>query len=147
MSQSQCRRIPRRAQTNAASGGNLQQWPSDHPSGNWRGESPGGSGSTYDTAGSRTSPDAGLDGHIATADILNPSDALDLLAQVADLDPGRRGSASTRRTGKDRDADGTPSAIDRPVAYYPPLDDGVMDASEAAYLLKRYDGPVVGLRR
>lgn len=90
-------------------------------------------------AESRTSSD-GLEGHIASTDLLNPSDALDLLAQVADLDPGRQDSGSMRRPGAGpRQADGAHQASGRSATSYPLIEQGVLTESDAAYLVKRYN--------
>lgn len=116
----------------------IQGWPSSpHHTGNWRADSPD-AGSTQEMADSRTSSD-GLEGHIATTDLLNPSDALDLLAQVADLDPGRQRNTSTGQAGSNnRHADGMHQTVGRSAAsYYPPLDDGILTPSDASYLVKR----------
>lgn len=117
----------------------VQGWPSSpHHTGNWRADSPD-AGSTQEMADSRTSSD-GLEGHIATTDLLNPSDALDLLAQVADLDPGRQRNASTGQAGaNNRHVDGMHHTVGRSAAsYYPPLDDGILTPSDASYLVKKY---------
>jgi hypothetical protein len=89
-------------------------------------------------AESRTGSD-GLEGHIARTDLLNPSDALDLLAQVADLDPGRQRNASSGQPGSNnRHIDGMHQSNGRGSStYYPPLDDGVLTHSDASYLVKR----------
>ncbi|TWU77753.1 hypothetical protein ED733_008599 [Metarhizium rileyi] len=116
-----------------------QGWPpSPHHTGNWRADSPDAA-STQEMTGSRTSSD-GLEGHIASTDLLNPSDALDLLAQVADLDPGRQRNNSTSQAGPSkRPVHGMHQTAGRPAAsYYPPLDDGVLTPSDASYLVKRY---------
>lgn len=106
--------------------------------GDWREDSPEEEETAHGMAGSRTSSD-GLEGHIATTDLLNPSDALDLLAQVADLDPGRQRDASTGQVGANsRHVDGMQQPVGRlATSYYPPLNDGALTLSEAAYLVKR----------
>lgn len=116
----------------------VQGWPSSPPhTGNWRADSPD-AGSTQEMADSRTSSD-GLEGHIATTDLLNPSDALDLLAQVADLDPGRQRNTSTGQPGQsNRHVDGMQQAVGRSAtSYYPPLHDGILTPSDASYLVKK----------
>lgn len=107
---------------------------SSQQTGNWPDE-----GSTREIAESRTSSD-GLEGHIANTDLLNPSDALDLLAQVADLDPDRQRNALAGQAGSNSRlaVDGMPQLVGRSAAsYYPPLDDGIITPSEASYLVKR----------
>lgn len=117
----------------------MQGWLSSQQTGNWQADSHDEGGSTRELAESRTSSD-GLEGHIATTDLLNPSDALDLLAQVADLDPSRqRDEAAGQADSNNRLVHGMRQTIGRPAAsYYPPLDDGVLTPSEASYLVKRY---------
>ncbi|RDA89751.1 hypothetical protein CP533_2922 [Ophiocordyceps camponoti-saundersi (nom. inval.)] len=112
-------------------------WPSPQSAHTWRAESPAGS-VAHDESSRRDSD--GLEGHIASTDLLNPSDALDLLAQVADLDPGgRHGGSSGRDGGARRNAqatgDGAPVS---PPAYFAPIADGVLTWLEASFLVKRY---------
>lgn len=111
---------------------------SPQQTGNWQADSPDEGGSTRDLAESRTSSD-GLEGHIATTDLLNPSDALDLLAQVADLDPSRQRNASAGQAGSNnRLVHGMRQNVGRSAtSYYPPLDDGILTPTEASYLVKR----------
>lgn len=120
----------------------VREWPSSPQhtaaNNNWRADSPEG-GSAQGLTDSRTSSD-GLEGHIASTDLLNPSDALDLLAQVADLDPGRPRNSGTDRAGaSNRNTDGSQPAIGASSpSFYPPLADGILTPSEATYLVKRY---------
>ncbi|KHN97312.1 C6 transcription factor [Metarhizium album ARSEF 1941] len=114
-------------------------WPaSPQHAGNWRADCPDAR-STQENADSRTGSE-GLEGHIATTDLLNPSDALDLLAQVADLDPGRQPNASTGQAGRGNGhVGGMHPTVGRSAAsYYPPLDDGILTPSDASYLVKKY---------
>ncbi|OAA38187.1 C6 transcription factor [Beauveria brongniartii RCEF 3172] len=74
-----------------------------------------------------------LDGHLASADLLNPSDALDLLAQVADLEPGHSDkdampvrTASSRQPSRDLNL------------RYPPISDGALGFADAAALIQHY---------
>ncbi|KAG6021923.1 hypothetical protein E4U41_002362 [Claviceps citrina] len=115
----------------------IQGWPSSpQHAGHWPSRSPK-AGSASDMAGSRMSSD-GLEGHIASADILNPSDALDLLAQVAHLDPARqRNTIVGPAAVSGRHGDGMQQALGRPPAsYHPPLDDGILTHLEATHLLR-----------
>ncbi|POR37074.1 Uncharacterized protein TPAR_02721 [Tolypocladium paradoxum] len=113
----------------------LQGWPSPRSAPNWRGESP--SGSTQDLEVSRRASE-GLEGHIASTDLLNPSDALDLLAQVADLDPGGHGNSSGRAGANSRSAQPPAQAAASSTSYFPPIADGILTWSEASYLVERY---------
>ncbi|KAJ6441202.1 C6 transcription factor [Purpureocillium lavendulum] len=113
----------------------LQGWPSPHSAPNWRDDSPASTVPEENEEESRQDSD-GLEGHIASTDLLNPSDALDLLAQVADLEPGRQ--ASSGRDAGSRAAPAHAAAAGGPVAYFPPIADGILSWSEASYLVKRY---------
>ncbi|KAH8657700.1 hypothetical protein BX600DRAFT_468025 [Xylariales sp. PMI_506] len=87
-----------------------------------------------------------LEGRIASSDLLNPSDALHLLAQVADLEsdeqPRSPGSGNAVATV------GTTSAASKAVSYshasrrmeatYPPISNGKLTVADAAFLLKHY---------
>ncbi|KAF4595018.1 C6 transcription factor [Ophiocordyceps camponoti-floridani] len=95
----------------------------------WRASSP----SAQDESSRRDSD--GLEGHIASTDLLNPSDALDLLAQVADLDP-RAGSGG--RDGNASAVAGERTAASAPAYLFAPVADGVLTWLEASFLLKRY---------
>ncbi|OAA56242.1 fungal specific transcription factor domain-containing protein [Niveomyces insectorum RCEF 264] len=88
-----------------------------------------------------------IDGDFATRDLLNPSDALNLLAQVADLDgehPGndaRPSSSSNGPIDMDMDMSHGPMqmATSDPVPfYYPPISDGLLSFADATYLLSHY---------
>ncbi|CAK7216595.1 hypothetical protein SCUCBS95973_002860 [Sporothrix curviconia] len=110
---------------------------------------------------------ADIDGNFAASDLLNPSDALNLLAQVADLDGehdqeeghgdgghghGHRGDSGARRRGtlnRQPSSHGQESsslglggaggslAAAQPV-YFPPIADGHLSLADASYLLRRY---------
>ncbi|KAL7940165.1 hypothetical protein V8C42DRAFT_338331 [Trichoderma barbatum] len=119
---------------------NIPGWlSSPQQTGNWETDNPDDGNSSRELAESRTSSD-GLEGHIATTDLLNPSDALDLLAQVADLDPSRQRNEPAGQVGSTITlATGVRQTVGRPATtYYPPLDDGILTLSEASYLVKRY---------
>jgi hypothetical protein len=73
-----------------------------------------------------------LEGHIASADLLNPSDALDLLAHVADLDPSGKGKQSMQQLGRNARQDSGGSAVN-----YPPISDGALAYADAASLLQQ----------
>lgn len=111
-------------------------WPSPQQPSTWRADSPGGS--TQDPADDSRRDSDGLEGHIASTDLLNPSDALDLLAQVADLDPGRQASSSGRDGASSRHARGAAHGAAAETAFFPPIADGVLTWPEASYLVKRY---------
>ncbi|RCI12208.1 hypothetical protein L249_0159 [Ophiocordyceps polyrhachis-furcata BCC 54312] len=112
-------------------------WPSPQSAHTWRAESPAGS-VAHDESSRRDSD--GLEGHIASTDLLNPSDALDLLAQVADLDPGGRHGGSSGRDGAARRSSQVTGdgAAASPPAYFAPIADGVLTWLEASFLVKRY---------
>ncbi|KAH6695640.1 hypothetical protein F5X68DRAFT_258210 [Plectosphaerella plurivora] len=80
----------------------------------------------------------GIEGHMASADLLNPSDALNLLAQVADLDTDGRGGDLV--AGPDTRSAARPSAdvqnaLEDPRSNnYPPLMEGLTVADLAALI-------------
>lgn len=73
-----------------------------------------------------------LDGHIASADLLNPSDALDLLAHVADLEPGNQDKQSM----PSRTANARQEPRDSNLRY-PPISDGALGFGDAATLIRQ----------
>lgn len=102
-----------------------------------------GSGSQPNSPGGRSLQSAGdIEGHITSSDLLNPSDALNLLAQVADLD-GDGGTERNRKpSGSTTHEDGTPrdhpSSKTLATYHYPPISDGVLSLSVASRLLATY---------
>lgn len=111
-------------------------WPSPQSAAqNWRGES--SVESSQDTAEESRRDEDGLEGHIASTDLLNPSDALDLLAQVADLDPGGRRGSSGRVAARSRNAQGGGDGAAATTACFPPVANGVLTWPEASYLVRR----------
>ncbi|KDN60519.1 putative fungal specific transcription factor domain-containing protein [Colletotrichum sublineola] len=86
-----------------------------------------------------------IEGHITSSDLLNPSDALNLLAQVADLDdeeahegiqdlPSIKSGCSDKRSPKR----GSRKPSTPAVTHYPPISDGILSASVASRLLSSY---------
>lgn len=73
-----------------------------------------------------------LEGHIASADLLNPSDALDLLAHVADLDPSGKEKQSMQQRGRNARHDSGSSPVN-----YPPISNGALAYADAASLLQQ----------
>ncbi|KAM0482235.1 hypothetical protein ACHAP7_004465 [Fusarium lateritium] len=76
-----------------------------------------------------------LKGHFTSSDLLNPSDALDLLAHVADMDPEEHNQPqeapdeienSTRNTNPSQG-----------ICHYPPIASGALAASEASFLIEQ----------
>ncbi|KAK1496372.1 fungal specific transcription factor domain-containing protein, partial [Colletotrichum cuscutae] len=116
--------------------------PASWPGSTSQPDSPGG----RSTRSLKSSGD--IEGHITSSDLLNPSDALNLLAQVADLDgeerrddmrhlsvsdaPGR--DKCSPRKGSRKPS--TPAAT-----HYPPISDGVLSLPVASRLLTLYDTP------
>lgn len=80
-----------------------------------------------------------LDGHFASTDLLNPADALHLLAQVADLEsdeqPDIDGSTGRGATATNHSRGSGAAQTD---AYqYPPISDGHLTFSDASYLIRQ----------
>lgn len=96
-------------------------------------------------------PDLDDDGDFAARDLLNPSDALNLLAQVADLDgdhehdhehshehghaAGR--GADTRSSQPAAQIGYNIGTMDEADIYYPPISDGQLSLADASYLLSQ----------
>ncbi|KAI8677607.1 C6 transcription factor [Fusarium sp. Ph1] len=111
--------------------GEIDAWPPPQAPSEWHRQGPH-AGEVQ--AESRQTTD-GLERRITSSDLLNPSDALDLLAQVADDEPdGQRGSSSWPAE----------SGVVAPAAEadtrqcYPPLSNSILALSDAAYLLQLY---------
>ncbi|KJR88116.1 C6 transcription factor [Sporothrix schenckii 1099-18] len=107
---------------------------------------------------------ADIDGDFAARDLLNPSDALNLLAQVADLDGDHdeqdqsHGGAYNAGDGHNDAQPGTPTPAPHhrhphhndssenanhshnlnTSFYYPPISDGRLSLADASYLLQHY---------
>ncbi|CAK7221844.1 hypothetical protein SBRCBS47491_004667 [Sporothrix bragantina] len=93
-----------------------------------------------------------IEGDFASRDLLNPSDALNLLAQVADLDgeheqeghgDTHHGGGKRRDTQRGQPANqgqegGQGSHHSATPFYFPPIVDGHLSLADASYLLKRY---------
>ncbi|KAF5007606.1 hypothetical protein FDECE_6070 [Fusarium decemcellulare] len=74
-----------------------------------------------------------LQGHFTTSDLLNPSDALDLLAHVADMEPeGHIRAAETEVNSLD------PGRATSTSCRYPPISSGALTISDAVFLIKHY---------
>lgn len=86
------------------------------------------------------SPD--LEGHMTSADLLNPSDALNLLAQVADTDEHRGALPAQSKTRRDTQ---THEAAQDRMDYlaphqYPPLTENALTLSDISFLVHKYAG-------
>ncbi|KAF5691668.1 3-oxoacyl-reductase [Fusarium denticulatum] len=75
-----------------------------------------------------------LKGHFTSSDLLNPSDALDLLAHVADMEP--EGHAQTQDTEGDPESSTRMANISQGVCDYPPVTSGALTLSEASFLIE-----------
>ncbi|KAF4469282.1 hypothetical protein FALBO_3820, partial [Fusarium albosuccineum] len=76
---------------------------------------------------------ARLQGYFTTSDLLNPSDALDLLAHVADMEPeGHIQVAETEVNSLDSGRATSTSC------RYPPISSGALTISDAVFLIKHY---------
>ncbi|KAF5603725.1 hypothetical protein FPCIR_1164 [Fusarium pseudocircinatum] len=75
-----------------------------------------------------------LKGHFTSSDLLNPSDALDLLAHVADMEP--EGHAQTQDTEGDPENSTRMANISQGVCDYPPVTSGALTLSEASFLIE-----------
>lgn len=78
-----------------------------------------------------------IENHIASADLLNPSDALDLLAQVADRDAAEsRGELQQHDTQKTRQK-GASQPVTAQTAVFPPIADGYLAVADMLQLLEQ----------
>ncbi|KAM0502786.1 hypothetical protein ACHAP8_003617 [Fusarium lateritium] len=79
-----------------------------------------------------------LQGHFTSSDLLNPSDALDLLAHVADMEPERHNNDQAREA--DGQAEGSRNVTGAPqgVCNYPPIESGALTLSEVSFLIEQY---------
>jgi hypothetical protein len=77
-----------------------------------------------------------IENHIASADLLNPSDALDLLAQVADRDAEGRGNP-LQLSGPGSARPGHPRTADSSITCFPPIMDGFLTIANASQLLRQ----------
>ncbi|OHW96616.1 C6 transcription factor, partial [Colletotrichum incanum] len=102
-------------------------------------DSPGG----QSTRSLKSSGD--IEGHITSSDLLNPSDALNLLAQVADLDgeesheeiqdlPSIKSGSNDKRSPKRGSRKPSTPAL----THYPPISEGILSDSVASRLLASY---------
>lgn len=97
---------------------------------NWYRQSAGG----REPSPSRRRESFGLENRI-NSDLLNPSDALDLLHQVADLDNDDQPHASLAVQGSD---DGDPPGLDvNRICSYKPVTDGSLTTQDIIFLLQR----------
>ncbi|KAH7039887.1 uncharacterized protein B0I36DRAFT_343716 [Microdochium trichocladiopsis] len=92
---------------------------------------------------SRSSPEDNLEGHITSVDLINPSDALDLLAQVAqrsgeeDRVNDAQEPQTERRHNYHNNLDGTQQDPEKVSSLdYPPIANGEVTVAEARRLLK-----------
>lgn len=69
-----------------------------------------------------------IENRIASTEVLNPDDALNLLAQVADRDAAREAGQY-----------GNHNSVDGVIVDYPPITEGLLSKSEALQLLDQYD--------
>ncbi|KAH7232875.1 hypothetical protein BKA59DRAFT_504057 [Fusarium tricinctum] len=77
-----------------------------------------------------------LKGHFTSSDLLNPSDALDLLAHVADMHP--EGHNQPQEAPDEME---NPTRIANPsqgICHYPPIASGALTLSEASFLIGHY---------
>jgi hypothetical protein len=104
--------------------------------------------SDQDDNGESTEASGRLEGHITSAELLNPSDALDLLAQVANLDPQGQGQSQGHAEATNHDTTTATRSVEagttQSIADYPPIASGALSISDAASLLQEYVAPTRG---
>ncbi|KAF4439255.1 hypothetical protein F53441_12636 [Fusarium austroafricanum] len=79
-----------------------------------------------------------LKGHFTSSDLLNPSDALDLLAHVADMEP--EGHNQAQDTEADAESHTRMANPSQGGCDYPPISSGALTVSEVAFLIEHYHG-------
>ncbi|RGP64840.1 hypothetical protein FLONG3_9418 [Fusarium longipes] len=79
-----------------------------------------------------------LQGHFTSSDLLNPSDALDLLAHVADMEPERQSHDQAQEGGGQAEGSGIVTGAPQGVCNYPPIDSGALTLSEVSFLIEQY---------
>ncbi|GKU18728.1 unnamed protein product [Fusarium langsethiae] len=79
-----------------------------------------------------------LQGHFTSSDLLNPSDALDLLAHVADMEPERHNHDQAQEAGRQAEGSGSVTGAPQGVCNYPPIESGALTLSETAFLIEQY---------
>ncbi|OIW22741.1 hypothetical protein CONLIGDRAFT_694561 [Coniochaeta ligniaria NRRL 30616] len=94
------------------------------------------SGST--TLRRRSSATSDIENHIASADLLNPSDALDLLAQVADRDAAESRGDLLQHVSRNSTQKGVSQPLNPQSAIFPPIADGYLAVADVLPLLKHY---------
>jgi hypothetical protein len=94
------------------------------------------SGST--TLRRRSSAASDIENHIASADLLNPSDALDLLAQVADRDAAESRGDLLQHVNRNSTQKGMSQPMNPQSAIFPPIADGYLAVAAVLPLLKQY---------
>lgn len=98
--------------------------------------------SDHDDSGILRGSRGRLEGHITSADLLNPSDALDLLAQVANLDPQGQGhnqeDVEVEHHNIPEASRGLETSKTRSIANYPPISSGALSLLDVASLLQEY---------
>ncbi|KAM0283932.1 hypothetical protein ACHAO9_009458 [Fusarium lateritium] len=76
-----------------------------------------------------------LKGHFTSSDLLNPSDALDLLAHVADMDP--EGHNQPQEAPDEIENSTRNTNPSQGICHYPPIASGALAASEASFLIEQ----------
>ncbi|ESU17039.1 hypothetical protein FGSG_10337 [Fusarium graminearum PH-1] len=79
-----------------------------------------------------------LQGHFTSSDLLNPSDALDLLAHVADMEPESHNRNQPQEAVRQAEGPGRVAGASQGVCNYPPIESGSLTLSEASFLIEQY---------
>ncbi|KAB5513380.1 hypothetical protein GE09DRAFT_633063 [Coniochaeta sp. 2T2.1] len=94
------------------------------------------SGST--TLRRQSSAASDIENHIASADLLNPSDALDLLAQVADRDAAESRGELLQHVNRNSIQKGISQSMNHQSTIFPPIAEGYLAVADVLPLLKHY---------
>jgi hypothetical protein len=85
----------------------------------------------------QSSPASDIENHIASADLLNPSDALDLLAQVADRDAAESRGELLQHLNRSSRQKGMSQPMNPQSAVFPPIAEGYLGLADVLPLLKQ----------
>lgn len=79
-----------------------------------------------------------LQGHFTSSDLLNPSDALDLLAHVADMEPeGHDHNQSQETVRQVEGPTNVTNASSQAACNYPPIVSGALSLPEVSFLIEQ----------
>lgn len=116
---------------------NIQRRPDTEEPSEWL-SSNLGSNSEDEEGAEEDGHDSGqLQGHFTSSDLLNPSDALDLLAHVADMEPDGHDHGQTQEECGRTEHRTSVAGASHGACSYPPIESGALTLSEASFLIEQ----------